>query len=204
MDSSEKEIKKIGESKKTKKEKKEKKEKDLEETLYDAEEISKDKSENITEDIIDKEEAEKDSKELKIEEQMDQLIRLRAEFENFRKRSEKEKLDMFSLGAKTIIEAILPVVDNFERGLSAVTEEEKENGFAKGVDMIYKQLINTLDGLGVKPIEAIGKEFNTDYHNAILQEESEEFEENIVSEEFQKGYTYNDKVIRYSMVKVAI
>lgn len=191
MSSSETELKKIGESKEDKKESI--KAEDLEETLLEKDDI-RDSEEN----------AEKDIRDIKIEEQKDQLIRLRAEFENFRKRSEKEKSDMFSLGARSIIEAILPVVDNFERGLSSITEEEKENGFVKGVDMIYKQLINTLDGLGVKAIEAIGKEFDTDYHNAVLQEESEEFEENIISEEFLKGYTYNDKVVRYSMVKVAI
>ena len=107
------------------------------------------------------------------------------------------------IGAKDIIDKILPVVDNFERGLGAVTEEEKENPFVQGMDKVYKQLMTTLEGVGVKPIEAVGQEFNPDFHNAVMHEENEEFGENMITEEFQKGYMYRDSVVRHSMVKVA-
>ena len=110
---------------------------------------------------------------------------------------------MYEIGAKDIINKILPVVDNFERGLGAVTEEEKENPFVQGMDKIYKQFMTTLEGAGVKPIEAVGQEFNPDFHNAVMHEENEEFGENIITEEFQKGYMYRDSVVRHSMVKVA-
>lgn len=153
-------------------------------------------------DLEESHENDKDSKDLKIEELSDKLIRSVAEFENFRKRSEKEKANMFSMGAKTIIEVILPVIDNFERGLTSIAEEEKESGFAQGIDMIYKQLMSVLEGVGVKPIEAVGKPFDPDFHNAIMHEESDEYDDNIVIEEFLKGYTYNDVVVRYSTVKV--
>ena len=126
-----------------------------------------------------------------------------AEFDNFRKRTEKEKSQMYEIGAKDIIDKILPVVDNFERGLGAVTEEEKENPFVQGMDKVYKQLMTTLEGVGVKPIEAVGQEFNPDFHNAVMHEENEEFGENMITEEFQKGYMYRDSVVRHSMVKVA-
>ena len=145
----------------------------------------------------------KDKKDEKIEELTDRLTRQMAEFDNFRKRTEKEKSQMYEIGAKDIIEKILPVVDNFERGLASMTEEEKTNPFAEGMEKIYKQLMTTLDGLGVKPIEAVGMEFNPDFHNAVMHEESEEAGENIITEEFQKGYMYRDSVVRHSMVKVA-
>ena len=145
----------------------------------------------------------KDPKDERIEELTDKLTRQMAEFDNFRKRTEKEKSQMYEIGAKDIIEKILPVVDNFERGLAAVTEEEKENSFVQGMDKIYKQLMTTLEGIGVKPIEAVGKEFNPDFHNAVMHEENEEYGENIVTQEFQKGYMYRDSVVRHSMVKVA-
>ena len=145
----------------------------------------------------------KDKKDEKIEELTDKVTRQMAEFDNFRKRTEKEKSQMYEIGAKDIIEKILPVVDNFERGLAAVPEEEKENPFAQGMEKIYKQLMTTLESVGVKPIEAVGSEFNPDFHNAVMHEENEEFGENIISEEFQKGYTYRDSVVRHSMVKVA-
>ena len=110
---------------------------------------------------------------------------------------------MYEIGAKDVIEKILPVIDNFERGLAAVPEEQKEDSFVTGMEMIYKQIMTTLDGIGVKPIEAVGQEFNPDLHNAVMHVEDEELGENIVAEEFQKGYTYRDSVVRYSMVKVA-
>ena len=126
-----------------------------------------------------------------------------AEFDNFRKRTEKEKSQMYEVGAKDIIEKILPVVDNFERGLGAVTEEEKENAFVQGMEKVYKQLMTTLEGIEVKPIEAVGKEFDPNFHNAVMHVEDENLGENIVAEEFQKGYMYRDSVVRHSMVKVA-
>ena len=125
------------------------------------------------------------------------------EFDNFRKRTEKEKSQMYEIGAKDIIEKILPVVDNFERGLSSVSEEDKATPFAEGMEKIYKQLMTTLEGIGVKPIEAVGQEFNPDFHNAVMHVEDEELGENIIAEEFQKGYMYRDSVVRHSMVKVA-
>lgn len=145
----------------------------------------------------------KDKKDEKIEELTDKLTRQMAEFDNYRKRTEKEKTGMYEIGAKDVIEKILPVIDNFERGLAAVLEEQKEDSFVTGMEMIYKQMMTTLEGIGVKPIEAVGKEFNPDLHNAVMHIEDEELGENIVAEEFQKGYTYRDTVVRYSMVKVA-
>lgn len=145
----------------------------------------------------------KDKKDEKIEELTDRLNRQMAEFDNFRKRTEKEKSQMYEIGAKDIIEKILPVVDNFERGLAAVAEDDKEDPFVQGMDKIYKQLMTTLDGIGVKPIEAVGQEFNPDFHNAVMHEENEEAGENTITEEFQKGYMYRDSVVRHSMVKVA-
>ncbi len=125
-----------------------------------------------------------------------------AEFENFRKRTEKEKTAMFETGAKSVIEKILPVVDNFERGLAAVPEDEKGGGFAQGMEMIYKQLMTELENMGVKPIAAVGEEFNPDFHNAVMQVDSEEFESGIIAQELLKGYTYRDSVVRHSMVAV--
>ncbi len=126
-----------------------------------------------------------------------------AEFDNFRKRTEKEKSQMYEIGAKDIIDKILPVVDNFERGLGAVKEGEKEDPFIQGMEKVYKQLMTTLESVEVKPIEAVGKEFNPDFHNAVMHVEDENFGENIIAEEFQKGYMYRDSVVRHSMVKVA-
>ncbi len=138
----------------------------------------------------------------KVEELEDRVKRQMAEFENFRKRTDKEKTAMFEIGAKSVIEKILPVVDNFERGLASISEEEKGNGFADGMQMIYRQLMTELENLGVKPIEAVGQEFNPDYHNAVMQVESEEYESGIVAQELQKGYMYRDSVVRHSMVAV--
>lgn len=145
----------------------------------------------------------KDKKDEKIEELTDRLTRQMAEFDNFRKRTEREKSQMYEIGAKDIIEKILPVIDNFERGLAAVPEESKEDPFVEGMEKIYKQIITTLEGVGVKPIEAVGQEFNPDFHNAVMHVEDEEAGENIITEEFQKGYMYHDSVVRHSMVKVA-
>ena len=145
----------------------------------------------------------KDKKDEKIEELTDRLTRQMAEFDNFRKRTDKEKSQMYEIGAKDIINKILPVVDNFERGLAAVPEEEKKNPILEGMEKVYKQLMTTLEEIGVKPIEAVGQEFNPDFHNAVMHVEDEELGENIIAEEFQKGYTYRDSVVRHSMVKVA-
>ncbi len=145
----------------------------------------------------------KDKKDEQIEELTDKLTRQMAEFDNFRKRTEKEKSAMYEVGAKDIIEKILPVIDNFERGLGAVPEEQKDDSFVTGMEMIYKQIMTTLEGVGVKVIEAVGQEFNPDLHNAVMHVEDEEAGENIIVEEFQKGYTYRDGVVRHSMVKVA-
>ena len=145
----------------------------------------------------------KDKTDEKIEDLTDRLTRQMAEFDNFRKRTDKEKSQMYEIGAKDIIEKILPVVDNFERGLAAVPEEEQSNPFAQGMEKIYKQLMTTLEEVGVKPIEAVGNEFDPDFHNAVMHVEDEELGENTVAEEFQKGYTYRDSVVRHSMVKVA-
>ena len=148
-----------------------------------------------------KKEKKKDKRDEQIEQLNDKVMRQMAEFENFRRRTEIEKSQMFATGAKSIVEKILPVVDNFERGLATV--EEGADPFADGMLMIYKQLLTTLDEAGVKPIEAVGQEFNPDFHNAVMHVEDEEVGENIVVEEFQKGYMYNDTVVRHSMVKVA-
>ncbi len=145
----------------------------------------------------------KDKKDEKIEELTDMVKRQMAEFDNYRKRTEKEKASMYEIGAREVIEKILPVVDNFERGLAAVPEEEKESPFVEGMNKIYRQLLSSFEGMGVKVIESVGQEFNPDYHNAVMHVEDEEAGENMVVEEFQKGYTYKDAVIRHSMVKVA-
>ena len=138
----------------------------------------------------------------KIEELEDRVKRQMAEFENFRKRTEKEKTAMFETGARSVIEKILPVVDNFERGLASVPEEEKDGAIAQGMQMIYKQLMTELEKLEVKPIEAVGEEFDPEFHNAVMQVESEEFDSGVVAQELQKGYTYRDSVVRHSMVAV--
>ncbi len=144
-----------------------------------------------------------DKAKAKIDELNDKVMRQMAEFENYRKRTEKEKQSMFEVGAKSVIEKLLPVVDNFERGLATLSEEEAQGGFAKGIEMVYKQLMEELSKLEVKPIEAVGKEFDPNLHNAVMHVEDEEAGENIIVEEFQKGYTYRDAVVRHSMVKVA-
>ncbi len=138
----------------------------------------------------------------KVNELEDKVMRQMAEFENFRKRSEKEKSAMFDMGAKSVVEKILPVVDNFERGLQAIPEEEKGSAFSDGMLMIYKQLMSNLEEIGVKPIEAVGSEFNPDFHNAVMQVESEEFDSGIVAQELQRGYLYRESVVRHSMVAV--
>lgn len=145
----------------------------------------------------------KDKKDLKIEELEDKVKRQLAEFENFRNRTEKEKSRMYEFGARDVIEKMLPVVDNFERGLASIPEDEKNGPVASGMEMIYKQMMTTLEGLGVTPIDALNKPFDPNFHNAVMHVEDEEIEESTVVEEFQKGYIYKDHVIRYSMVKVA-
>ncbi len=148
-------------------------------------------------------EAELDKKEAEVADLKDRYQRLMAEFENARKRTAKETTRMFDMGAKDVLEKLLPVVDNFERGLAAVSEEEKDNAFVQGIDAIYKQLMTVFGEIGVAPMDAVGKEFNADFHNAVMHVEDEELGENIVAEEFQKGYMYKDQVLRHSMVKVA-
>ncbi|MCM1089187.1 MAG: nucleotide exchange factor GrpE [Muribaculaceae bacterium] len=138
----------------------------------------------------------------KITDLEDRVKRQMAEFDNFRKRTEKEKTAMFETGAKSVIEKILPVVDNFERGLAAIPEEEKGGAFAQGMEMIYKQLLTELESIDVKPIEALGKEFDPEFHNAVMQVESDEYESGVIAQELQKGYTYRDSVVRHSMVAV--
>lgn len=145
----------------------------------------------------------KDPKDAQIEELTDRLKRNMAEFDNFRKRTEKEKSAMFEIGAKDIIERILPVIDNFERGLSSMPEDAKGTPFAEGMEMIYKQLLKNLEEAGVKAIEAAGQPFDPNFHNAVMHVEDEEQGENVVVQEFQKGYLYRDSVVRHSMVQVA-
>ena len=145
----------------------------------------------------------KDKKDEQIEELNDKLKRQMAEFDNFRKRTEKEKTQMYDMGAKTIVEKILPVIDNFERGLAAVPEDNKEDAFVVGMDKIYRQMLTVLEEAGVKPIEAVGAEFDPNFHNAVMHVEDETLGENVVAEELQKGYMYRDTVVRHSMVKVA-
>lgn len=147
-----------------------------------------------------KKKKEKDKFEQQIEELTDRLKRSMAEFDNYRKRTEKEKSSMYIIGARDIVEKMLPIMDNFERGLAQAPEDDP---FAEGMKMIYKQMITAFDEMGVKPIEAVGKEFDPNLHNAVMHVEDESVGENIVVEEFQKGYTYKDFVVRHSMVKVA-
>lgn len=171
-------------------------------------EASEEEKENksFAEKMADKKKAKADKKQDALKEKIDELEdkvkRQMAEFDNFRKRTEKEKTQMFETGAKSVIEKILPVVDNFERGLASVPEEEKGKGFADGMNMIYKQLMTELESIGVKPIEAVGQEFNPDFHNAVMQVESDEYESGVVAQELQKGYMYRDTVVRHSMVSV--
>ncbi len=175
-----------------------------EETVEEAEEAAAEEPEAGKEKgSFFKKKEKKDKKDEKIEELTDRVRRQMAEFDNFRKRTEKEKTQMFETGVKSIVEKILPVVDNFERGLAAVTEEEKGSPFVEGMEKIYKQMMTMLEEAGVKPIEAVGQEFDPNLHNAVMHIEDEELGENIIAEEFQKGYTYRDSVVRHSMVKVA-
>lgn len=144
----------------------------------------------------------KDKKDEQIEELTDQVKRQMAEFDNFRKRTEKEKTQMYDMGARSIVEKILPVIDNFERGLAGVPEENKEDAFVVGMDKTYRQMLTELETVGVTPIEALGKEFDPEYHNAVMQVESEEYDSGVVAQELQKGYMYKDSVVRHSMVAV--
>lgn len=188
-----------------------------EEPVTDTEEITED-TEEVTETaeteetcneaeegkgFFKKKKDKKDQKDILIEELNDKYRRTMAEFDNFRKRTEKEKAAMYEIGAKDIIEKILPVVDNFERGLATIPEDDKATPVAEGMDKIYRQLTKVLEDVGVKEIDACGKEFNPDYHNAVMHVEDEAFGENEVAEVLQKGYTYRDTVVRHSMVKVA-
>ena len=174
---------------------------ELEEVLDETTDSGTEAEENIEteEEVV----VNKDPKDKLIEELNDKYMRTFAEFDNFRKRSEKEKAAMFEMGAKSIIEKILPVIDNFERGFSTVEEEDKEDAFVKGMDMVYKQMLSTLEEAGVKAIEAVGQQFDPNLHNAVMHIDDENFGENEVAEEFQKGYTYRESVVRHSMVKVA-
>ncbi|MSS64419.1 nucleotide exchange factor GrpE [Velocimicrobium porci] len=173
-------------------------------------ESTKEVTEDTTEEVKDKKEKKfskkkekkEDKKDEKIAELNDRLMRTMAEFDNFRKRSEKEKAQMFEIGAKDIVEKILPVLDNFERGLGSVPEEDKDSAFVQGIEQIYKQFVTALEEAGVKAIDAVGKEFDPNFHNAVMHDEDESLGENIVSEELQKGYMYRDTVVRHSMVKV--
>ena len=144
----------------------------------------------------------KDKKDEQIEELNDRLKRQMAEFDNFRKRTEKEKTQMYDMGARSIVEKILPVIDNFERGLAGVSDEDKENPFVVGMDKTYRQMLTELAAVGVTPIEAVGREFDPEFHNAVMQVESEEYEAGVVAQELQKGYMYKDSVVRHSMVAV--
>ena len=165
-----------------------------------------DKETEKSEDAGKKEKApekKKDPKDEKIDELNDKLRRSMAEFDNYRKRTDKEKSAMYEIGAKDVIEKILPIVDNFERGLNTIPEDAKGTAFAEGMEKIYKQFVKTLDDLGVKPIEAVGKPFDPNFHNAVMHVEDENLGENVVAAEFQKGYTYKESIVRHSMVQVA-
>jgi molecular chaperone GrpE len=145
----------------------------------------------------------KDPLKEKVDELNDRLMRQMAEFDNFRKRTDKEKSQMFEQGQANILEKLLPVIDNFERGLAAVPEAEKDGAFADGMNKIYKQLMKQMEDLGVTPIEAVGKEFDPNLHNAVMQVESADYESGFVAQELQKGYMFHDTVLRHSMVAVS-
>ena len=162
----------------------------------------KSRAEKKAEKKAQKTDKEKEALKAKVEELEDKTKRQLAEFENFRNRSEKEKAQSFDRGAASVLEKLLPVVDNFERGFAAVEEEDKDDAFVVGMDKIYKQLMDELDKMGVKPIEAVGKEFDPAFHNAVMQTESDEYESGYVAQELLKGYTYHDTVLRHSMVSV--
>ena len=175
-------------------------EENMDAEVNEGEKLKSDKaSKNFFKNSKSKELAAEDEK---IEELTDRLMRSMAEFDNYRKRSEKEKSMMYDLGIKSFIEKLLPIIDNFERGFGTISDKEKEGAFAQGIEMIYRQLMTALDEIGVKPIDAVGKEFDPNLHNAVMHGEDESFGENIVSDEFQKGYIYKDMVVRHSMVKV--
>ena len=169
----------------------------------DTQEEQNDAEEKATVEKEDKKKEKKNPLQEKIDELNDKVLRQMAEFENFRKRTDKEKSQQFELGQGNVLEKLLPVVDNFERGLAAVPEAEKDGAFADGMNKIYKQLIKQLEDLGVTPIEAVGKEFDPNLHNAVMQVESQEYESGIVAQELQKGYMFHDTVLRHSMVAVA-
>lgn len=185
---------------------------DTEECQAEPEDAAVEPEEGVTEAEEEKPEdkklfgKKKDKKMGKLEEKLadleDKRMRQLAEFENFRKRSEKEKSQMFEVGAKTVIEKMLPVIDNFERGLMAVPEEERDTSFVQGMELVYKQLLTTFEELGVKPIEAVGQEFDTNLHNAVMMVDDDSLESGTVAEEMQKGYLYKETVVRHSMVKV--
>ena len=145
----------------------------------------------------------KDKKDVKIDELNERLVRLMAEYDNYRKRTDREKSSMYEMGVKSIVEKILPVIDNFERGFDCVEESDKDNPFIQGMHKIYEQFTGTLGEIGITAIEAVGKEFDPNIHNAVMHVDDESVGANIVVEEFQKGYMYRDAVVRYSMVKVA-
>ena len=173
------------------------------ETLEDdASAETEDKDSDDKKDGLFKKKKKKDKKDEEIENLTDRLKRQMAEFENFRKRTDKEKGQMFDMGARTIVEKILPVIDNFERGLASVPEENQDDPFVSGMQMVYKQLMTELEAAGVKAIECAGEEFNPDFHNAVMQVESEELESGTIAQELQKGYMYKDSVVRHSMVSV--
>ena len=182
---------------------------ETEETVEEAVEETAETTEETVEESTEKKgffgkkKDKKDKKDQKIEELEDKVKRQLAEFENFRNRTEKEKSRLYEFGARDVIEKMLPVVDNFERGLASIPEEEKGGPVASGMEMIYKQMMTTLEGLGVTPIDALNKPFDPNFHNAVMHVEDEEVEESTVVVEFQKGYIYKEHVIRYSMVKVA-
>ncbi len=169
----------------------------------DTQEEENDAEEKATVEKEDKKKEKKNLLQEKIDELNDKVLRQMAEFENFRKRTDKEKSQQFELGQGNVLEKLLPVVDNFERGLAAVPDEEKDGAFADGMNKIYKQLIKQLEDLGVTPIEAVGKEFDPNLHNAVMQVETQEYESGIVAQELQKGYMFHDTVLRHSMVAVA-
>lgn len=181
---------------------KEAKEKEAAENKESASEEVKEETEKSEEKESSKKEK-KDPLKEKLDELNDRLIRQVAEFDNFRKRTDREKAQMFEQGQGSVLEKLLPIVDNFERGLAAVPEDEKDGAFADGMNKIYKQLTKQLEDLGVTPIEAVGKEFDPNLHNAVMQVESEEYESGIVAQELQKGYKFHDTVLRHSMVGVS-
>ncbi len=180
-----------------------KEEENFEVEAENTDESSKKESRKEKKEKKKEEKEKKDKKDEEIADLKDRVTRQMAEFENFRKRTEKEKSQMFEVGVKTMVEKILPVVDNFERGLAQVPEDKKNDSFVEGMNMIYKQMMTAFDEIGVKPIEAVGKEFDPNLHNAVMHVDDDTLPENSIVEEFQKGYIYHDQVVRHSMVKVA-